>query len=269
MILGSLVSAVAQSPPAAPAPVTFTYAPDAHLVDLHALRVDITDILLTDATTGMTGSATAEVKFSTVAVPADGNGATLRLELAKIRQQMAGHSLNSAPPLPALLCLDNCARLKQISSQDPQAAGEILSQGGLPLQALAVLCGVPQLPDKPVSPGDTWQRTDTYDLPGLGQAKLEIATTFNSLQDGVAVLDSTIRANIPDFEADNPLLPGQKVKVRNMVVDLTGLVQRYEVAHSVVRQASGKLQAALEATAPDLTLPLKLVASFAYRPPAS
>ncbi len=251
------------------APLTLNYTPAADLVDTRALRVDITDLLLADARTGMTGLATAQVKLTTTAIPADGNGATLRLELASIRQQMAGRSLNSPPPQPVLLALDGHARLKQMPTQDPQAAGEILSQGGLPLQALAVLCCLPQLPDQAVSPGDNWQRTDTYDLPGLGQARLEIATTFNSVQDGLAILDTNLRIRVPDFEADNPLLPGQKVQVHNMVVEMTGLVQRYDLARSVVTQASGKLKAELEANAPDLSLPLKLIANFAYRAPTS
>lgn len=250
------------------APFSFSYAPAPDLVDLRALRVDITDLLLADARTGMTGLATAQVKLTTTAIPADGDGATLRLELASIRQQMAGRSLNSPLPKPVLLTLDKHARLKQMPTQDPQAAGEILSQGGLPLQALAVLCCLPQLPDQAVSPGDNWQRTDTYDLPGLGQARLEIATTFNSVQDGLAILDTNLRIHVPDFEADNPLLPGQKVQVHHMVVEITGLVQRYDPAQSLVTQASGKLQAELEANAPDLSLPLKLIANFSYRPPS-
>lgn len=268
LLMSSLNVFLAQVLAEETAPVSLSYAPTADLADTRSLRVDITDLLLADARTGMTGLATAQVKLKTTAVPADGNGATLRLELASIRQQMAGRSLNSPPPKPVLLALDGRARLKQMPTQESQAAGEILSQGGLPLQALAVLSCLPQLPDQAVSPGDNWQRTDTYDLPGLGQARLEITTTFNSVQDGLAILDTNLRIQVPDFEADNPLLPGQKVQVHNMVVEITGLVQRYDLAQSLVTEASGKLKAELEANAPDLSLPLKLIANFSYRPPS-
>ncbi len=253
------------TPGVEPEPVTLVYAPTADQVDARSLRVEITQLLLADAPTGMTGSATADSKLTATAVTVDGS--TLRMEIANLRQQMAGHALPSTSPEPAILSVDRRARLTEPPVQETQAAGEILSQGGLPVQALVVICGLPQLPDKPVLPGDTWQRTDTYDLPGLGQAKLEISTTFEGLKDGVATLRSTIRIRVPDFEADNPLLPGQKVKVHNLIVDATDLVQQYEVARSTVQEARGILRASLEATAPDLTLPLKLVATVTYQAP--
>jgi hypothetical protein len=50
------------------------------------------------------------------------------------------------------------------------------------------------------------------------------------------------------------------------VVDVTDLIQEYDLATSVVRQASGKLQAKFDADAPDLSLPLKLTATVTYCP---
>jgi hypothetical protein len=170
-----------------------------------------------------------------------------------------------------LLCLDHYARLTDPpGAQTPAApaAGEILSQGGLPLQAVAVICALPQLPDHPVSPGDTWRRHATYDFPGLGRATLDLTTTLVALQGGVATLNSHLIMHVPDFSADNPVLPGQKMKVHNLVVEVTDLTQQYDSATSVVQQSAGKLQASLEARAPDLTLPLKLTATVTYCPVA-
>jgi hypothetical protein len=69
------------------------------------------------------------------------------MEITKLRQQMAGHALPSTSPQPAVLAVDRRARLTKPPAQETQAAGEILSQGGLPVQALVVICGLPQLPD--------------------------------------------------------------------------------------------------------------------------
>jgi hypothetical protein len=265
-VILSGAGAWAADPAPEPALVTFVYSPPADLVDQRKLQANVTDVLLSDTSTRMTGCATATVKLSTREISADGPTTTMRVEIAQMRQQMAGRTLNSPLPKPALLRLDSHARLIGLPTQDAQAAGEIISQGGLPLQALAVICGMPQLPDQGVALGATWQRTDSYNLPGLGQAKLEMATTFVSLKDGLATFRSNIRIHVPDFDADNPLLPGEKVKIHNMVVDLTDLTQQYEVARSVVSRADSGLKAQLEAVSPDITLPLKLTATVSYAP---
>ena len=262
LALGSLLPLAADEPPVAP--VTLEYAPAANQVDQRYLRVDIKDILITDASTGMTGSATAEVKLTVTTVTAD--TATLRGEISKLSQRMAGHALPSTPPKPMVLQADRRARLLQAPAQESQAPGEILSQGGLPIQALTVICCLPQLPDKPVAPGDTWQRQDTYDMPGLGKTSLAITTTFLGMQQGVAMLRSTIRVSVPDFQADNPLLPGQQITIHNLVVEATDLLQQYDPERSAVLQAAGNLKASLEANGPDMTMPVKLVAAVNYRP---
>jgi hypothetical protein len=193
---------------------------------------------------------------------------TVQVELTKLRQQMGGHAMKTLPPDPVLLHLDRSASLIGVPCQEKPAAGEILSQGGLPLQAVAVLCAVPQLPDHPVAPGDTWRRTRTYAFPGLGNTTVELTTTLVALQAGVATLSSHLVMHVPDFDADNPVLPGQKVKVHNLVVEITDLMQQYDCATSAVQQASGKLKATLEADAPDLNLPLEMRATISYALPA-
>jgi hypothetical protein len=203
----------------------------------------------------MTGFATGQVKLTTQTVTTEGNAVTLKVELLKVRQRMTGQTLASPLPKPVLLSLDGYARLTDPPRQEAPAAGEIISQGGLPVQAVAVICAVPQLSDHPAAPGDTWARTAT-------------STTLVSLQDGVATLNSHLLMKVPDFQADNPVLPGQKVKVHNLVVEVIDLVQQYDTAASVVRQSSGQLKASLEATAPDITLPIKLTATVTYSPSA-
>ena len=265
--LGSLAPLAADpAPPPALAPTALQYTPT-NLNDHHTLRVDITQVLLADAETGMKGYAQGEVKLTTPAPAPGDTGVAVCVTLTKLRQQMSGHALKALPPDPLLLRLDGSASLTGAPCQEKPATGEILSQGGLPLQAVAVICAVPQLPDHPVSPGDTWQRTRTYDFPGLGNATVNLTTTLVSLQAGVATLNSHLVMHVPDFDADNPVLPGQKIKVHNLVVEVTDLTQQYDCATSVVLQAAGKLKATLEANAPDLSLPLEMRATISYSPP--
>ncbi len=265
MMLAAAWPVAAQTEPApAPAPV-LRYAPALDQVDTGKLQVRISDLLLSGTPTGMTGAADAENQISVTAV--EEAGTSLKLEITRLQQQMAGHALPSTCPEPTALQVDERARLIGTPTVEAQVQGDVLSQGGLPVQVLVLLCALPQLPDGPVAAGESWQRTDTYQLPGLGPAKLQSASTFGNVTEGIATISSNLRVSVPDFEADNPLLPGQKVKVRNLVVEISELVQEYNLERSVVRRAGGSLRASLEATSPDLTLPVKLVAKITYESP--
>ncbi len=247
--------------------VTLEFTPAADLADSPALRVTISEVLLTEAPTGLTGQATAAVQVCTQEADPQGQFFVMRVGLSKVSQQMAGRNLAVTTPGPVVLKLDRRARLLEIPAQDPPPVGEILSQGGVPLQAIAVICAIPQLPEEPVAPGGTWTHEETWAFPGLGEVKLQAASVLVGMNGDLAAIRSNVRLSVPDFEADNPLVPGQKVQVRNLAVDVTDLAQDYDTARSVVRRAEGKINASLEARSPDIVLPVRVVAAVEYTEP--
>ncbi|HEY3397447.1 MAG TPA: hypothetical protein VGM19_07250 [Armatimonadota bacterium] len=264
LLLFAVVGASVASASALSAAQTLTFTPQDTVT--RSLQVAITAVLLNDAPTGMTGGASAQCKLSPRVLADPGVGTALRLELSKLDQQMAGRRLNVKVPPPALLQVDRRGRLLELPGMDTsgQPVGEILSQGGVPLQTLAVLCALPQLPDGDVDPGDTWKRTDSYDLPGLGLAKVTVESTFVGIKEGVAVLKTHLVAQVPDFQADNPLGPGQKITVSNLVLDLADLTQLYDLTACSVTSATGTIKASMDATTADIVLPVKVQALLKY-----
>lgn len=248
-------------------PIALEFNPAADLTDNRALRVTINEVLLTEAPSGLTGQATAAVQISTKETDPAGQFFVMRVELSKVRQQMAGRNLPVATPSPVGIKVDRHGRLLEISAQQLSPVGEILSQGGVPLQAIAVICGIPQLPEAPVAVGGTWTREQVWPFPGLGEVRLQAASVLAGVNGNLAAIRSNVRLIVPDFEADNPLMPGQKVQVRNLTVDLTDLVQEYDTARSVVCRAAGKLSASLEARSPDIVLPVRVIAVVEYTEP--
>jgi len=254
--------------PAAGEPaVTLEFTPAADLVDSRTIKVTINEVLLTEAPTGLTGQATATVKISTKEADPQGQFFVMQMELSKVSQQMAGRNLPATPPAPLALKLDRRARLLEILAQEMPLVGEILSQGGVPLQAIAVLCSIPQLPEQPTAPGGTWTQEETWTFPDLGEVKLQAASVLVGVNGDQAAIKSNVRLTVPDFEADNPLMPGQKLTVHNLVVDLTDLAQAYDTARSAVRKAEGKINASLEARSPDMVLPIRVIAAVQYGEP--
>jgi len=248
-------------------PVVLEFAPPLDLVDNRQVKVNITEILLNGAPTGLTAAASGVVKWSVIEVDDEISETTVRVEIVDLAQQLVGQDLNSRLPLPMLLRLDLYARLvdpPDVKAPPPQQAGEILSQGGLPLQALAVICALPQLPDHPVAVGESWEQTLVYHLPGFGEVQLEVETVLKAAADNVAQLESHLQAHLPDFEADNPLMPGQLLHISQAVIEFTDFLQEYDLNLSLVRRAQGKVKATFEATAPDMLLPVKLVADLTY-----
>jgi len=117
-----------------------------------------------------------------------------------------------------------------------------------------------------VQVGDSWQGTYAADFAGGGQLTEQVTTTLTALDATTAHLSSDLHYAIPDFDADNPLLPGAKMRVRNAVLDITGLTQDYVLATSVVREAHGKMTVSLDAVSPEMTLKIKIAARVNFLP---
>lgn len=260
---------LADDPPAGQPAVTLEFTPAADFADSRTLKVTISEVLLTEAPTGLTGQASAAVEVSTKEADPQGQFFVMRVDLSKVSQQMAGRNLAVTPPGPVALKLDRRARLLEIPAQELPPVGEILSQGGVPLQAIAVICGIPQLPEEPVAPGGTWMHEETWAFPGLGEVKLQAASVLVGMNGNLAAIKSNVRLIVPDFEADHPLMPGQKVQVHNLTVDFTDLAQDYDTVRSVVCRAEGKVNASLEARSPDIVLPVRVVAGVQYIEPGA
>lgn len=248
-------------------PVVMEFAPPLDLVDCRQVKVDITEVLLNENATGLTAASSGLAQWSVVEVDDETAETTMRMKLANLAQRIMGQDLDSHPPPPILLRVDLCAQLvdrPNAEATPKQPAGEILSQGGLPLQTLAVLCALPQLPDHPVAVGESWEHTLVYQLPGFGKVQLEIETVLKDVADNVAQLESHLQAHLPDFEADNPLMPGQVVEISQAVIQLTEFVQEYDLDLCLVRRAGGKANATFKATGPDMCFPVKLIANLTY-----
>ncbi|NLO74081.1 MAG: hypothetical protein GX100_08270 [candidate division WS1 bacterium] len=273
------------------APPNLAYFPRPAQVDTRDLRVHITEVLLADAPTGMNGVARATMQIAVQSQDVTTGQTVVQSSMSKVSSEIAGRKLKQVPMPTYCLLLDQQARLLALGNGDSlpppnptvlpgspplevlkaalaRGAGELISQGGVPLQALGLQCALPLLPDRPVQMGDTWQASYTCQFEGAGEATEEATVALLGLEAGLATFSSNLRYTLPEFEAPNPLLPGQKMKVENAVLELTDLVQEYELATSVVRAAHARMTMTLQAVSPDMTLPIKIKANLTYAAPA-
>lgn len=272
-----------------PASFSLTHRPAVGLADTRQLRVVITEILLAETPTGLTGNAATTSQLQVKALDPGLPQTVLQTQLGALTSELAGRKGSVPPGAPFYLRLDPCARLLALSRDNPQApapaeprplspahailqyvldqgAGDLLAQGGIPVQALAAQCTFPLLPDHPVKVGDSWQVQSVSDSADGGQLQQESTVTLQALANQRARFCSTVRYALPDFQASNPLLPGTKMRVHNAVLDLMDFVQDYDLAQSLVLEARGKLRVTLEGISPDMTLPLQLSADVTFLP---
>jgi len=269
---------------------SLAYLPSPTQVDAREVRVLLFEVLLADAPTGMQGVTKARLQIAVKSQEARNGQTVVQSSMSKISSEIAGRKLQPIPVPSYYLRLDQQAHLLGLSSSNipPSAnsevqllspslevlkealahgAGELISQGGVPLQALGLQCALPLLPDRPVQVSDTWQACYTCQFENGGEAREDATVKLLSLKEGLAIFSSHIRYTLPEFEAPNPLLPGQKMKVENAVLELEDFVQEYELATSLVRAAHAKMTMTLQAISPDMVLPIRIEAHLVYTAP--
>ena len=252
---GAILAPLAAQGPAME--ITYSPAPDWTLD--RQLQLTIPDVALNDMPTGLFGSGTTTLRW-TVVPAAEGEAldeTALQGEVLSLTTVLAGQ------PMPASLL--PVARIR-ISPQaipvdlptfksDPLAPDRQLPQIGLAALGAALLCALPPLPDHAVAVGDSWERGGTFEIKEavVGQVEVTQKIALTSLADGVATFTSTVHALLPDFQAPNPLLPGQTLTCQAMTVDVPELVQTYDVARSQVTEARAKLNLKANLVAPEMT----------------
>ncbi|MGD9497087.1 MAG: hypothetical protein AB7Y46_12390 [Armatimonadota bacterium] len=168
----------------------------------------------------VTGSSQADVTLQVLSVDEAGV-ATVQASFGPVASELMGEAKSAPAPEPVQLRVDRLGRVLEASGGG-DADLDLFASGGIPVQAVVVLGGIVELPDRPVRVGESWTLERAQQLPELGEVTVRTSSSLQSLDGAVAAVTTDVEANFPDFTAQNPLQGGE-ILVRNGVMRVQGM----------------------------------------------
>jgi hypothetical protein len=232
---------------------TLRYAPAVDTADQGRVKVALLDLTYQGTPLGFTGAAQSVYKTRVTKV--EGSVASVEIRLSDIKADLMGETYTPKPPDAVTVRMGARGTLVGI---EPAGGGSFnpLGDQGLPLQALAMMSAAMQFPDKPVACGDTWELTEEYALPNMGQVKMKTSSALQSVDGALATIKSRIEIALPDINAPNPLVPEQQITYKNGKVVVDDLIRVYDMDASQLRRATGRVQMEFLAQFPDMPAPM-------------
>ena len=235
------------------------YTPEAGTTWEEMLTGDLRDILLQGQPLGYTGSATTKLKSEIVSRDADQQFSLVKLYCDDVTAKLNGQTTKPTPPTPVTLKVTElgCVSLPEQS----KTAFNLLDTGGVPLQVIAILAHGLRFSDEAVGVGEEWVCQDSYNLPGVGDVRINTRWRLMSFTDGVATIASTAAGALPDFKAPSPM-GGADMDMKNGKLYITEMKQEYDVGKSRVLTTNGKVRIDAVADLAGMQVPVSLAMQF-------
>jgi len=216
----------------------------------------------------VTGSADADVTLSVLAVD-DQGVATIQARFGEVAAELMGEARPAETLEPAELQVDRLGCIVGATGGPPAGDVDLFASGGIPVHVVVLLAGVVELPEAPVSVGESWVSEREQDVPGFGEVTLVTTSRLESIADGVATVSTDLQASLPDFTARNPVQDGD-ITVRNGVLAVEGMERTIDLATGLTASARGAMSFDCMAAVGDFgDLPLALTSSFSMEPVAA
>lgn len=250
------------------------YAPKVgDVLELSALG-KLADIQMNGMSLGLTGQITGRIQVQVTAVDPGNGDVTVRLTFSDLKAEFSGQPRTPKPVDPVDIKLSSSGEMLEVSAppateEDMRNASlEALTNGGLPLDAVASFALFPRFPVEPVKVGDAWQVDMGAELPLAGQVKLSSTTKLTKIEDPKAALETVISSDLSGFEMPNPLMPGGKIKIKSGKVVAEKIQRTFDRTRSLVMWAKGSLKVDLVADMGlGMPMPVGMTVEFLLEPP--
>ena len=256
------------------APIKLQYAPKVgDVLELSALG-KLADIQMNNMSLGITGQITGLIKLQITAVNPENGDVTVHMTFSDLKAEFAGQPRTPKPLDPVDIKFSNSGEMLEISAPPASeedirnASLEAITNGGLPLDAIASFALFPRFPLEPVKVGDAWQVDMGAELPLAGQVKLSSTTKLAKVENPKIALETVIASDLAGFEMPNPLMPNSKIKIKSGKVVADKIERRFDQTRSLVTWAKGSLKVDLVADMGlGLPVPLGMTMEFLLEPP--
>jgi hypothetical protein len=250
------------------------YAPKVgDVLELSALG-KLADIQMNGMSLGISGQMTGLIKMQITAVSPENGDVTVHLAFSDLKAEFSGQPRTPKPLDPIDMKFSSSGEMLEISAppateeQMRNASLDALTNGGLPLDAIASFALFPRFPAEAVKVGDAWQVDMGAELPLAGEVKLSSTTKLAKLDTGKAALETVIASDLAGFEMPNPLMPGGKIKIKSGKVVAERIERSFDPTRSLVTSAKGALKVDLVADMGlGIPMPLGMTAEFLLEPP--
>lgn len=212
----------------------------------------------------ITGSAESEVTLELLSVDDDG-AAELRVTFEPVTSTLMGQAQDPATPEPMVLRVDRHGTLLEASGGTSDV--DLFASGGVPIQLIVLMAGVPELPRDPAEVAEGWVIEREQSVPDLGLVSARAGSTLEAIDGTCATILTDLEASFPDFAAKNPLQQGE-VTVRNGLLKIEGMERVIDVTSGLTTSVEATMQFdCMAAVGGYGELPLTVVSSFAMTPP--
>ncbi|MCD6360119.1 MAG: hypothetical protein J7M38_04580 [Armatimonadetes bacterium] len=214
-----------------------------------------------------TGSLQVDLTLEVLEVSDEGV-ARVRMSFADMQSEFMGEKQAPETPQPIEFAIDPLGR--PMALEDAQAGEvDLLASGGIPLQLLGMLTGVVELPQEPVGFGEEWGGSTQASVPGVGDVALATQSRLTRIEGDTATVASSVRAQLPEMTTANPMGQGQ-VTIRQGVLVMDNLERTVDLQTGFVSAAEGAMTLTCMADLGGMgEMPLKVMGSFSFAPPAS
>jgi hypothetical protein len=211
-------------------------------------------------------TASAEVDVTTMILEVDAEGtATVQLSFGTLKSELMGETEEKDDLEPITFKIDKYGRTVAAEGSS-RARFDLLTAGGLPVHLMAALTTTVQLSEQGVAPGETWTVQGGSQLPGLGEATLEVNSHLDSLDAERAVITTVMQGNLPDFTTDNPIQEGE-IEIKQAQVTIDPMIRTLSLASGLVETADAKLTITCTANMGGVAeFPLTLTSIFELKP---
>jgi hypothetical protein len=256
------------------APLTLQYAPKVgDVLEVCALG-KLADIQMNGMSLGITGQMTGTIKIQVTAVSPENGDVTVHLTFSDLKAEFSGQARAPKPIDPVDIKFSKSGEMLEMSAPPAteddmrNASLDALTNGGLPLDAIASFALFPRFPAETVKVGDAWQVDMGAELPLAGEVKLASTTKLAKVEANKATLETVISSDLAGFEMPNPIMPGGKIKVKSGKVVAEKIERSFDLTRSLVTTAKGALKVSLVADMGlGIPVPLGMTAEFSMEPP--
>ncbi len=212
----------------------------------------------------VTGSADVDMGFEVTAVADDGT-ATVRMSFGQVTSAFMGKEAVKDGPPPVDLSVTGRG-VATAAAGGEGAKFDLLASGGVPVELLAVLAGVVELPEGAVAPGEEWATSSEVSAPGMGAVTIAMASRLVEAGEDTVTIASSIEAKLPDFTTSNPMGDGD-TQITQAVLTMDDLTRVLDANTGLVRSAGGSLVLSCTANLGGMgEVPLKILSSFTLGP---
>ena len=214
----------------------------------------------------VTGTADVDMRFEVTSVADDGT-ATVRMSFGQVTSQFMGKEAVKDGPPPVDMSVTGRGVATAAAGGDG-GKFDLLASGGVPVELLAVLAGVVELPEGAVAPSEEWATSSEVSAPGMGAVTVAMTSRLVEVGEDTVTIASAIEAKLPDFTTSNPMGDGD-TQITQAVLTMDDLTRVMDAKTGLVRSAGGSLVLSCTANLGGMgEMPLKILSSFTLGPRA-